>query len=134
MYQARVAVTQLLNDGRLTARHVHATGRRNRTAGTIHNLYRSDTIPVTDYRPLGMNSSRMRVEPGQDLVTFPAVVLANLVERRPSSLAGVPVQRRLLDLQQCADFLGRQDLVSHRMTQPFVPLCQAYRSPPRSAY
>jgi hypothetical protein len=46
-----------------------------------------------------------RVEPGHDFAALPAVVLADLIKRRPGSLAGMSVQRRLLDLEQCADFL-----------------------------
>jgi hypothetical protein len=88
---------------------------------------RRDGLPPTPAQLI-----EMRVEPGKDFAALPAVVLADLVEGRPSSLAGVAVQRRLLDLQQCADFLGRQDLVSHRRTRPFFPLflCKAHRSSP----
>ncbi len=92
----------------------HHRGRRDRAAGPFticRDLTRLSPRRTTAHS--GSTSSRMRVEPGQDLATFPAVVLADLVERRPGSLAGVAIQRRLLDLQQCANFLGRQDLVSH---------------------
>ena len=72
-----------------------------------------------------------RVEPGHDLAALPAIVLADLVEWRSGSLAGVTVQRRLLDLQQYADFLGCQDLIAHRRTRPLFPVvCGSRSSPP----
>ena len=118
-------------DGAAPARG-HHRGHRTALLAPFKICMDLTRSPATDYRPLRINSSRMRVEPGQDLATFPPVVLADLVEGRPGSLAGVAVQRRFLDLQQCADFLGRQDLVSHRRTRPFVPvfLCKAHRSSP----
>src|SRR3954469_6660865 len=61
------------------------------------------TGPPVDYRllqhdapPDGLPHAptqliEMRVEPGHDLATLPAIVLADLVERRSGSLAGGPV-------------------------------------------
>jgi hypothetical protein len=67
----------------------HHRGRRDRAAGPFTICRDLTRFPATDYRPLRINSSRMRVEPGQDLATFPAVMLADLIERRPGSQTGV---------------------------------------------
>jgi hypothetical protein len=59
---------------------------------------------TTGYRPVRLNSSRSESNQAMTSRRFQRLCLP-IIKQRPGSLAGVSVQRRLLDLEQCADFL-----------------------------